>query len=271
MINIFCDGASRKNPGDSGIGVAIYDNSNLKFEICEYIGKFTNNEAEYYALIAGLNYLIKNKISEANFFCDSELLVKQLNKDYGVKKENLKILYEKINKKIMENNLKLKFIWIPRDNNKKADELSNKAIDEKCELEFLKNELVKTENKQSSQLENFILNKCFFGKITCLRVQINQKKEFYIHMGILKNQNWLWDKIKLNEMEIGEIIYSLNQIEHKTSFFHKFNKSSSQVWINKSKEKLTIKVNDVSKSFSVGEIEILKIILKKSLEIICFN
>ncbi|MBC7105232.1 MAG: ribonuclease HI family protein, partial [Firmicutes bacterium] len=78
---IYCDGASRGNPGDAGIGcVIIFDNK--KVEISEYIGKTTNNVAEYTALIKGLEEALRQKAQEIEIFSDSELLVHQINGIY---------------------------------------------------------------------------------------------------------------------------------------------------------------------------------------------
>lgn len=68
MINIFTDGASKGNPGNAGIGVAIYKDKELIEEIHEFLGKKTNNEAEYLAFIKGIEKLIELKETKANFF-----------------------------------------------------------------------------------------------------------------------------------------------------------------------------------------------------------
>lgn len=122
---IYCDGASRGNPGDAGIGcVVIFDNK--KIEISEYIGKTTNNVAEYTALIKGLEEALKQKAQEIEIFSDSELLVLQMNGIYKVRNKNLIPLYEKA-KKLLSNFKKYQIFHIYRENNFIADKLAKEA------------------------------------------------------------------------------------------------------------------------------------------------
>jgi len=91
---IYCDGASRGNPGDAGIGcLIILDNK--KIEISEYIGKTTNNVAEYTALIRGLEEALKERAEEIEIISDSELLVRQINGIYKSKKQKIDTLIRK--------------------------------------------------------------------------------------------------------------------------------------------------------------------------------
>ena len=260
MINIFCDGSSLKNPGHSGVGVVVFEKDKKIKEISKYTSIKTNNEAEYLAVLEALNYMRDNNLKSATILCDSELLVNQLNLKYNVKNENLKMLFNKVQE--LKKDLDLKFLWIPREENLIADDLSKKASSLKLD---------KLEEKENSKKYDFIFEKVFFAKTTCFKIQISESRECYFHIGLNQNlEKWVWEKVKINENEIGEIIYSLSKIEHKTSFFHKFNNSNNQIWINKSEKSLTIKINKVSKSFGIGEIEVLKIILKKIIEIMNF-
>lgn len=129
-LNIYTDGASRGNPGESGAGAAIYNENNVLIDqISKYLGKKTNNEAEYYAVLYSIRYLIEHKFTKANFYCDSQLLVKQMLGEYKVKAKTIIPIYEEI--KAISQNLELTFTWIRRENNTVADSLANKAIDEK--------------------------------------------------------------------------------------------------------------------------------------------
>lgn len=128
-INIFTDGASRGNPGEAGIGVAIYDEEILIEQIYKYLGKKTNNQAEYTAVIFALQKLKDLNYSKANLFSDSEFLVKQLNGQYKVKAPNIVPLYHNVKQLLI--GLDITFNWIPRNKNIMADSLANKAIDEK--------------------------------------------------------------------------------------------------------------------------------------------
>jgi ribonuclease HI len=96
-IFLVTDGGSRGNPGPSAIGYGIYDQDwNIIEEKSEYIGKGTNNEAEYRALVAALGRAILYCKEDVEHYSDSELLVKQLKGQYRVKAGNLKPLFSKV-------------------------------------------------------------------------------------------------------------------------------------------------------------------------------
>lgn len=99
-VFIVTDGASRGNPGPSAIAYGIYDrNWNHLEEGSDYIGDGTNNEAEYRALIKALDCAAGHCRYEVVHLTDSELVVKQLNREYRVKADNLKPLIEEVFKK----------------------------------------------------------------------------------------------------------------------------------------------------------------------------
>jgi|TARA_B000000565_G_scaffold133106_1_gene100725 ribonuclease HI len=125
---VFCDGASRSNPGDASIGVSILLDGKEVHAISKKIGIATNNEAEYQALIDGLNFCIDNSIKEIDVFLDSNLVVEQVNKNYKVKAENLKVLNSKVDELIQEFNF-IKINHVYREENKRADQLANMALD----------------------------------------------------------------------------------------------------------------------------------------------
>ena len=93
---LYCDGASRSTPGDASIGISILLDGKEVHTISKKIGIATNNEAEYQALIDGLNYCVDNSIKEIEVFLDSNLVVEQVNKNFKVKAENLKVLNSKV-------------------------------------------------------------------------------------------------------------------------------------------------------------------------------
>lgn len=129
-MEVFCDGASRNNPGDAGIGIVIKSGGKVLKEIGEYIGQTTNNIAEYKALIKGLEETLKLGAKEAEFFCDSELMVKQINGEYRVKNEGLKPLHQQAHHLIKRfKDFSIKHTY--RENNSHADELANRGIDQK--------------------------------------------------------------------------------------------------------------------------------------------
>ncbi|MBI2628086.1 MAG: ribonuclease HI family protein [Candidatus Niyogibacteria bacterium] len=136
-IFIFTDGGSRGNPGPAALGVAIQDeNENLIKEYGEFLGKKTNNEAEYEAVIFALkktkHLFGKKKIKEieVTIKTDSELLARQLNGEYKIENANLQLLFMKIW------NLKIdfgavNFQHVAREKNKRADRLANEILDKK--------------------------------------------------------------------------------------------------------------------------------------------
>ncbi len=122
---LYCDGASRGNPGDAGIGcLIILDNK--KIEISEYIGRTTNNVAEYTALIKGLEEALKQKVQEIEIFSDSELLVRQINGVYKVRNKKLIPLYEKV-KELLNKFKKYQIFHVYREENSVADKLAKEA------------------------------------------------------------------------------------------------------------------------------------------------
>lgn len=135
-IIIYTDGGSRNNPGPSAIGVVFYNEKNqLIKSYSEYLGdNFTNNEAEYQAVIFALKKfkaLFGKKIaenSEIELRTDSEFLLKQLKGEYKVLEPRMQSLFITVwNLRI--DFKKIKFTLIPREKNKEADKLVNEALD----------------------------------------------------------------------------------------------------------------------------------------------
>ena len=129
MLTINIDGASRGNPGPSGIGVVISREGEKIAEYNEFIGNSTNNFAEYMALKKALKMASTLEDNEITILSDSELVVKQRNHYYKVRSKRLKVIFREIS------NLEKSFKWvsyrhIPRENNRAADLLANKSIDE---------------------------------------------------------------------------------------------------------------------------------------------
>ena len=125
---LYCDGASRSNPGDASIGISILLDGKEVHTISKKIGIATNNEAEYQALIDGLNYCVDNSIKEIEVFLDSNLVVEQVNKNFKVKAGNLKVLNSKVDDLIQAFNfIEIKHVY--REENKRADQLANMALD----------------------------------------------------------------------------------------------------------------------------------------------
>ena len=125
---LYCDGASRSNPGDASIGISILLDGKEVHTISKKIGIATNNEAEYQALIDGLNYCVDNSIKEIEVFLDSNLVVEQVNENFKVTAATLKVLNSKVKELIEEFKL-IKINHVYREDNKRADQLANMALD----------------------------------------------------------------------------------------------------------------------------------------------
>jgi len=138
---IYTDGGARGNPGPAGIGAVIYsqDGKVLK-RIAKYIGETTNNQAEYKAVVAALEYMVTSSSQGGSngqivnptiqMYLDSKLIVEQMNGRFKIKNEGLKPLFWQIRDLIIKLGGAVTFNFVPREKNTEADELVNQAIDE---------------------------------------------------------------------------------------------------------------------------------------------
>ena len=125
---IYIDGASRGNPGPSGIGIVVKDISGEVVEnIKKYIGIATNNTAEYSAFLTALGAAEKLGANKIKIFLDSELVYKQYLGEYRTNDKNLKEYLKKIREK-EKKFTSVEVTHVPRENNKEADKLANIAI-----------------------------------------------------------------------------------------------------------------------------------------------
>lgn len=128
-IKLFTDGGARGNPGPAGIGAVLKnEDKEIVARVSEYIGAATNNQAEYSALIRGLEKAKEIGAKEVECFLDSELVVKQMNREYRVKDKNLALLFTKV-WNLSLGFKKVTFSHIMREYNQEADRLVNEAID----------------------------------------------------------------------------------------------------------------------------------------------
>jgi ribonuclease HI len=138
VLKINTDGGARGNPGPSAIGVVVRDEDNhLVTEFGQTIGIATNNQAEYQAVIAAFEWLLKNRekvtslgVVKCHYYLDSTLVVNQLNGRFRVKDS---ILFQKLQIiKQLESALGLPTVYeaVPRDQNQAADRMVNVALDE---------------------------------------------------------------------------------------------------------------------------------------------
>ena len=128
-IIIYTDGAARGNPGAAAIGVIIKDEAGTILDkISKRLGVTTNNQAEYQAIIMGLEKAIGLGAKNVKVMSDSELVVKQMNGQYKVKNTELRPLYQKV-VQLTGSLESFKISYIPSEQNKAADAQANKALD----------------------------------------------------------------------------------------------------------------------------------------------
>ena len=128
-IEIYIDGASKGNPGPSSVGVVVCENGETIKNIATFIGHATNNVAEYTALIYGLQEGLILGAESIKINTDSQLLYRQLNKTYKIRSANIIGLYNQAIH-LMSAFKKVSMSHIPREKNRGADKLANKAIKE---------------------------------------------------------------------------------------------------------------------------------------------
>ena len=128
--SVFIDGASRGNPGPAAVGVVFEGTGGKPLGvISKTIGVATNNTAEYYALILALQQALMLNIKELNVFTDSELVARQFAGRYKIKDASLKLLYVLISH-LKQGFSSLEVVHVPREENKRADEEANRALDQ---------------------------------------------------------------------------------------------------------------------------------------------
>lgn len=130
-IIVRTDGGARGNPGPAGIGVVIEDtNGGVLEEHAKFLGRTTNNQAEYLAAILALDRALALGATEVELFADSELLVKQATGEYRVKNIDLQQRFREM--KALEQKIgRVRYRHVRREMNKAADALANRAMDEK--------------------------------------------------------------------------------------------------------------------------------------------
>ena len=126
-VKLFVDGAADLHTKTAGIGGVFYRNGDELFNFSEFIGSATNNEAEYNALIKGLEESQKLNILSIDIFADSELVVKQINGNYKVKNDRMQILYNEVIN-LLSQFKSWSLTHIPREKNSVADKLSKDAM-----------------------------------------------------------------------------------------------------------------------------------------------
>ena len=129
---MYTDGGSRGNPGPSALGVFL---KTLDVRYGEYLGRATNNEAEYRAILSGMRKTrtmigdVRAKNTQLECRMDSELAMRQLTGRYRVKHPNLRKFFDEIQREGMLFG-GVRFVHVPREENKEADREVNRALDE---------------------------------------------------------------------------------------------------------------------------------------------
>ena len=129
--SLYCDGASRGNPGPAGAGAALFNpRGEVAARLAQYLGETTNNVAEYQALLLGLREAVRLGARKLQIFADSELLVRQINGRYRVKSPHL-LPWWRLAVNELENFEAYTISHVPRAENRLADELANQGIDQR--------------------------------------------------------------------------------------------------------------------------------------------
>lgn len=136
QFTLYADGGSRGNPGPAGAGAVVFDASGKRIlEVSDYLGEATNNIAEYEAVLRGLRALADEYTkdflegSTLEIRMDSQLVIEQLKGAYKVKHPNLVPRYLEVQNMLARHFPRTTFMHVPREQNKDADALANRAMD----------------------------------------------------------------------------------------------------------------------------------------------
>ncbi len=132
VLHIHIDGASRGNPGEAGFGIHVArpDGTGIA-ELYGFLGRATNNVAEYQALLHALRYALARGAPRVRIFSDSELVVRQIAGAYRVKHPGLLALFREA-QDLLRRFEDARVAHVPREQNREADRLANRALDEKA-------------------------------------------------------------------------------------------------------------------------------------------
>jgi ribonuclease HI len=130
-LRLHVDGASRGNPGEAGFGIHVTTLEGATVAaLYGYLGRATNNVAEYQGLLHGLRFALERGAREVEVFSDSELLVRQLAGRYRVKSPGLQPLFREASA-LLARFARSSVSHVPRERNREADALANQAVDER--------------------------------------------------------------------------------------------------------------------------------------------
>jgi len=135
-VRLYVDGGARGNPGPAGAGIIVSadDDGTVLYEAGLFLGKATNNVAEYSALIAGLEAAARLGAAEVRVNSDSQLMIRQMKGQYRVKSQTLRPLHAKASR-LAGGFEKCTFTHVPREEVAHADRLVNLAINKTKDVE----------------------------------------------------------------------------------------------------------------------------------------
>lgn len=130
-LRVYSDGAARGNPGPAGAGaVVVAGDGQVLAQLGRFLGETTNNVAEYQGLLLGLRHAAELGARAVDVYADSQLMIRQLGGQYRVRNEGLKPLFDEA-MRLLRAFGQFTLHHIPREQNAAADEMSNRAIDER--------------------------------------------------------------------------------------------------------------------------------------------
>jgi ribonuclease HI len=131
-LYIHIDGASRGNPGEASFGIYVEDAAGgVRAELYGYLGRASNNVAEYQALLHALRWALAQGVRRVEVFSDSQLVVRQLSGEYRVKHPDMVPLHREA-ATLRRRFEQARVSYVPREQNRDADRLANRALDEKA-------------------------------------------------------------------------------------------------------------------------------------------
>lgn len=130
-VRVYSDGAARGNPGPAGAGAVVTDATGRPLaRLGRFLGRQTNNHAEYMGVLIGLEAAKEMGAEQVDVFADSQLMIRQLEGKFQVKSATLRPLFEQA-RGLLRQFPRYTLTHIPREENGAADEMSNRAIDER--------------------------------------------------------------------------------------------------------------------------------------------
>lgn len=148
---LYFDGKAEPNPGRGSAAAVLYFDDEIIFEVGKYLENTTNNEAEYLGLIIGLEECIKRNVKQLQVFGDSNLVIQQCSGRWKVKNERLCELHSHV-KELIKKFESILFTHVYRDNNTKADELTNIIYESKKNLNYTEGEVIIKKQKTINEM-----------------------------------------------------------------------------------------------------------------------